>query len=287
MKAPLAAVTMVYNEAVFLPVWLRHYAQAVGMERCYVIDHGSDDGSTESLPCNRIRIPRSPQDDARRTRALNAFCAGLLEWYDTVLYCDVDEILIADPACFPSLQALAQTRQSACLTATGFDLLHHVQSEPSLDFSAPLTRQRQLLRFSAAMCKPCLIRAPVTWSPGFHSIEELLPQPDPALMLFHLRYSDLNYGLERLARTRAQPWCNADAGAHQRMTDTAWREMLDAMAGLKIEDSTLLEDDHALSSWRDRVTEEGKERAGDSYPIDLSLSGDRLWLLPDRFNGLF
>ncbi|GBR07731.1 glycosyltransferase family 2 protein [Asaia siamensis] len=287
MRAPIAAVTMVYNEPVFLPVWLRHYAGLVGMERCYVIDHGSDDGSTDALPCNRLRIPRSPQNDAQRTRAISALCAGLLEWYETVLYCDVDEIIVADPACFPSLDALAASRAALCLTATGFDLIHHADQEPDLDFDHPLSLQRSSLRLSAAMCKPCLIRAPVTWSPGFHSVKEVLPNPDPALMLFHLRYSDLREGLKRLARTREQAWCSEEAGTHQRMTNEAWRDMLAGMGGLTVEEATLLEDDPSLTPWRERLVREGLERAEDPYPIDLSLSGDRLWPLPERFKGLF
>ncbi|MDR6181781.1 glycosyltransferase family 2 protein [Asaia bogorensis] len=287
MKAPLAAVTMVYNEPVFLPVWLRHYGTMVGPQCCYVIDHGSDDGSTTSIGANRLKIPRSAQDDARRARAIGAICAGLLEWYDAVLYCDVDEMIVADPACFGSLMALSEARQAPCLTATGFDVLHKAGSEPAADFTRPLSEQRHLLRFSAAMCKPCLIRSPVTWSPGFHSIKESLPSPDPALMLFHLRYTDLDVGLDRLRRTRAQPWCSDDAGSHQRMGDDAWRAMLASMAGLPEEAATLESNDTALRAWRERINREALERAHDPYPVDLSLSGDRLWPLPERFRGLF
>jgi len=287
MKAPLAAVTMVYDEPVFLPVWLRHHSRTIGAEHCYVIDHGSDDGSTDRLKCNRLRIPRSPQDDAQRARAISAICAGLLEWYDTVLYSDVDEIVVADPACFTSLTALATARDLPCLTATGFDLLHHEDREKPANFGAALTRQRSSLRFSAAMCKPCLIRKPVVWSPGFHSVQDLAPSPDPALMLFHLRYCDVDTGLKRLQRTRSQPWCSDQAGQHQRMDDQSWRAMLASMAGLPEEPSSLLADDTALSRWRARIVSEGQGRLNDPYPVDLSLSGDRLWPLPARFKGLF
>lgn len=287
MRAPLAVVTMVYNEPVFLPVWLRHYASQAGMTACHVIDHGSDDGSTSALPCNILRLPRSPQDDARRTRMIGLFCASLLEWYEAVIYCDVDEILVADPALYGSLTELSQARPAPCLTATGFDLLHRVTVEPALDFSAPILAQRSALRFSAAMCKPCLIREPVTWSPGFHSIREDLPNPNPALMLFHLRYCDVDEGLKRLARTRTQPWCSEDAGAHQRMLDEPWREMLGNMAGLPFQPATLGEEDPALKPWRERLIREGKERAQDPYPIDLGLSGDRLWAVPERFKTQF
>ncbi|WP_242403326.1 hypothetical protein [Asaia platycodi] len=127
----------------------------------------------------------------------------------------------------------------------------------------------------------------VTWSPGFHSVKEALPNPDPALMLFHLRYSDLKEGLKRLGRTRKQAWCSRQAGAHQRMTNKAWRDMLASMAGLRSEEVTLLVDDPSLKPWRERLVREGLERAEGFYPIDLGLSGDRLWPLPERFRGLF
>ena len=69
--ANIAAVTMVYNEPEYLPIWCRHYAKAVGPENCFIIDHGSDDGSTSSLPnFNVIRkSPRSPKDNEKRTRS--------------------------------------------------------------------------------------------------------------------------------------------------------------------------------------------------------------------------
>lgn len=106
-RAPLAIVTMVYNEPVFLPLWLRHYTVQAEPRHCYVIDHGSSDGSTapEQLPpgLNLVRIPRSPQDDSRRCQFMSNFCAALLVWYETVIYVDVDEILVADPALHVSL----------------------------------------------------------------------------------------------------------------------------------------------------------------------------------------
>ncbi|GBQ10623.1 glycosyltransferase family 2 protein [Swaminathania salitolerans] len=287
MKAPLAAVTMVYNEPEFLPVWLGYYAQMVGRDHCFVIDHGTDDGSTDTLACNRLRIPRSPQDDARRARAIGRICAGLLEWYEHVLYCDVDEIVVADPVVFPSVTSLARARRARAVTATGFDIIHRPDCEPPLDFTAPIARQRVALRFSAAMCKPCLIGAPVRWSPGFHSVEALPPRPDPALMLFHLRYVDRDKGLVRLARTRNQPWVSPDAGSHQRMENSAWSAMLQSMAGLAFEPASLLEDDPAVSLWRQRIEDEGRSRAEDPYPLDLGLSGDRLWRLPERFRPVF
>ena len=290
MKAPLAVVTMVYNEFVFLPAWLRHFAAEVGSQNCFILDHGSTDGSTAPARVQQaslVRIPRSPQDDSRRCGFVSDFCASLLSWYEAVIYTDVDELLVADPAAYGSLTALAAaTDAGAVLTATGFDVVHVPEIEPSLDWDRPVTAQRDWLRFSSAMCKPVLIRRRAAWAPGFHNIDA--PPCFAPLFLFHLRYVDLASGLARLGRTRTQPWITPEAGAHQRMPDSRWEDMLRAMAGLPgRSDATLLPDDPVLARWRDRVLDSTASRTNDMYRIDLHLSGDELWRIPDRLRGRF
>ena len=133
MKAPLAVVTMVYNETVFLPVWLRHYAAQVGAANCFVLDHGSDDGSTTPAVLREasvVRIPRSPQDDGRRCGFVSDVCAGLLNWYEAVIYTDVDELLVADS---PLVELVPFLDPDAVVTATGFDVIHVPDEEPALD----------------------------------------------------------------------------------------------------------------------------------------------------------
>ncbi len=290
MKAPLAIVTMVYNEPVFLPVWLRHYAAAAGAQNCFVLDHGTTDGSTAPALLRQasvLRIPRSPQNDAVRCGFVSDFCAALLSWYDAVIYVDVDELLVADPAAHGSLADLAATlRDDAVVTALGFDVIHVPDLEASLDWMQPIARQRDWLRFSSAMCKPVIVRRRVAWAPGFHCIDA--PPRFGRLFLLHLRYADLRSGLARLSRTRNQAWITPQAGSHQRMPDRDWEAMLLGMARLPRRiDATLLPDDPVLAYWRDRVTDSAATRADALYRIDLHLSGDSLWRIPDRLRGLF
>jgi glycosyltransferase involved in cell wall biosynthesis len=257
MKAALAIVTMVYNEPVFLPVWLRHYGAQAGAAHCYVVDHGSTDGSTRPAATGEasvIRIPRSPQDDAVRTGFIADFCASLLSWYDAVIYTDVDELLVADPDAAPSLPAFAAgLAAGAVVTAIGLDVIHVPDEEPALDWSRPLGRQRLWARFSSAMCKPVLIRRRVAWAPGFHCIDDrpclgrlfLLPDPD-------------------------------------------WEGMLRAMAGLPRDRGRSLDaSDPELRRWLDCLMRSADSRSHDQYRIDLHLSGDQLWALPDRLRDRF
>ncbi len=290
-RAPLAVVTMVYDEPIFLPLWVRHYCAQVAPGHLYVVDHGSDDGSTDPARLvaglNVVRIPRSPQDDDRRCRFISDFCAALLSWYESVIYVDVDEILVADPALHASLADYAAALDpQAVIAAIGLDVVHSPDDEPALDWSRPVSLQRHWLRFTSAMCKPVLIRRPVRWAPGFHNIDA--PPRFDELFLFHLRYADLQSGLTRLTRTRRQAWISAEAGSHQRMADTAWRDMLLGMAALPRQaNRTLGLDDPALRSWLARVVQSAATREHELYRIDLHLSGDALWRLPERFRGGF
>lgn len=290
MKAPLAVVTMVYNEQTFLPVWLRHYGAQAGAANCFVLDHGSSDGSTvpARLPeVSVVRIPRSPQDDGSRCGFVSDFCASLLSWYDTVIYTDVDELLVADPAAYGSLALLAASlNPNSAVTAIGFDVVHVPDAEPILDWDLPVSLQRKWLRFSSAMCKVAMIRRRVAWAPGFHNIDDV--PHFGRLFLFHLRYADLPSGLARLQRTRAQPWITPQAGSHQRMPDERWEEMLRGMAGLpRLDAATLLPDDPLLLEWQGRVMDSAASRGDALYRIDLHLSGDSLWRVPEQFRGLF
>ena len=290
-RAPLAVVTMVYDEPIFLPLWARHYCAQVAPAHCYVVDHGSDDGSTDpsrlTAGLNLVRIPRSPQDDGRRCGFVSHFCAALLSWYESVIYVDVDEILVADPALHASLADYAATLDpQAVISAVGLDVVHRPDEEPALDWERPVSLQRHWLRFSSAMCKPVLIRRPVQWAPGFHNIDA--PPRFDELFLFHLRYADLQSGLTRLTRTRRQAWISPQAGAHQRMADAAWRDMLLGMAALpRHAERSLGLDDPELRRWLGRVMRSASTREAELYRIDLHLSGDTLWRLPERFRGAF
>ena len=277
----IAAVTMAYNEPVWAPAWARHYAAQVGAEHCILLDHGTDDGSTEGLPVPVRRLPRSPLDDAWRVSQVAAVAAELLQRYDAVIHTDADELLLADPALYPDLRAYAAAVPHPVVTAIGLDVQHLPDEEAALDPLAPFGPQREWVRFSAAMCKPALVRRPVAWSPGFHCCDA--PLVTDRLYLLHMRYADLGLGLRRLARTRGQAFSSPDIAGHQRVPDAAFAGMVRAIAGLPRRDAKLEPDGAPLLHWLDRLRASRAERERDEYKLDLSLSGDELWRLPPCF----
>ncbi|MEB3352747.1 MAG: glycosyltransferase family 2 protein, partial [Cyanobacteriota bacterium] len=118
----VAVFTMAYNEPRNLPLWIQYYGVQLGLENCWVLDHGSSDGSTDGLPCHRVRLPRDPMDSLRRAQRCSAFQHFLLRFYDTVIYVDSDEFLVPDPRHYASLSDWCAQRRNRNVRAFGFDV---------------------------------------------------------------------------------------------------------------------------------------------------------------------
>ncbi|MET0271084.1 MAG: glycosyltransferase family 2 protein [Sphingomonas sp.] len=222
---PLAVITMVYNEAQKLPVWLRHYDRQVGLEHCYVIDHGSDDGSTANMgAASRIALPRSPQDNVQRLALVTDLARGLLRYYRHVAYLDADELLVADPVRYRDLADYADRMTGDAVTSIGLEIVHGPDEAP-LDPERDIGEQRGSVIFSSSMCKTNIIGKEVKWAPGWHA-HDGRPRFDD-LYLFHLRHADLDQALHRLAITRAMPWASEAAGRHQRNEDDWMRNVVE------------------------------------------------------------
>ena len=283
MGKKLAVVTMVYNEPEFLPIWCGYYGKQAGSEHCYIIDHGSDDGSTGKLVgFNVVKIPRSPKDNERRTRFVSQFCSALLEWYDVIINVDVDEIVVAEPDRFRNLQEYVDREEREVINAIGFDLHHLPLLEGPLDLANPVFKQRKWVRFSSAMCKPVLTTRPLTWAPGFHSANA--PISFGQLYLFHLRYFDLALGLERLRRTRSMEWFREDAGKHQRVQDSEFTSLMMSVARLsRIEECSFLPEAKPIVDYIQGLLKSEKPLGVSPYNIDLTVSGDKLIEMPIKF----
>jgi hypothetical protein len=266
---PLAIVTMVYNEGRRLPYWLAHYDRQVGLENCYVIDHGSEDGSTEDLRgASRIRLPRSPQDNDRRLRLVADVVQGLLLYYRRVAYVDADELLLADPRTYTDLRDYAARMQADVVTSIGLELVQTPEDSP-LQAGLGAGEQRGTAIFSSSMCKTNMIGTPVNWAPGWHS-HNGKPRFDD-LYLIHLRHADLDQALERLAVTRDMPWASEHAGKHQRVDDQWMRDVIRFFGSRPLAGSEALSDPQGPL-----------RRELDSFVADSAASGDpaRPWSVP-------
>jgi hypothetical protein len=282
MPPKVAAVTMAYNEGVYLPIWARHYARQVGADHCYVVDHGSTEPLDLPRGVNTLRLPRSPHDDPRRASFISSMVKGLLEYYDWVIHTDVDELVLADPAIYPDLPSFCGQIEIDTVTTIGFDIQHVPELEAPLIPRRPVGEQRSWVRFTSAMCKPVLTKKPLAWSPGFHCADT--PMRFNALYLFHLHWADSAIGVERLTKTRTMPWQSPAFGAHQRITDAQWTTIFNGMAAFERREPVLFEPSAPpLSSWIEQTENSAIGRENDTYTLDLHVNAAELWAIPPRF----
>lgn len=284
--ARVAAVTMVYNDPVYLRIWTDYYSRQLGARNLYVVDHGSDDGSTAELgEINVIRLPRSPQDDPKRAGFISSLCSALLTYHDCVLHGDADEILVVDPRVAPDLPTYCATVSAPVLSAIGLNVLHRLGHELPFDPQRRVLEQRSWVFRSSSMCKPALIRRPVRWSPGFHSADA--PVRFGELYLFHLRWFDLDTGMHRLVKTRTMPWAHKDAGAHQRVSDAEMVAQYEGFGRLRLDASDLDSRQPPISEFTAMVEDSQRGRENDVYRITLNIWANALWRVPERFRPLF
>jgi len=191
----VAVLTMVRNEADMLPRWIEYYGHQVGVENLIVVDDNSDDGSTDDLPCARIRLPaepwRVPWGQTRITLA-NSVSRGLLACYEAVIFADADEFLVPDPDRYASLIDYVGANQHRELIAPlGLNVLHDPLSEPTLDPARPMMEQRRFVKFVSGMCKPLIKCVPAAWVASFHGLTKQFVI-DRDLLLLHLKYADVD-----------------------------------------------------------------------------------------------
>jgi hypothetical protein len=223
----IAAFTMVYNDKVFLPLWLSYYGRAFGQDNVFVLDHGSTDGSTANLGAAHVlRVPRDKHfDENQRAIFIHRCQAVLLRHYDVVVFSDADEFLVPDPDKFAGLPDFVAQRCERFVNAVGLDVYHVPDAEEKIDLARPILAQRKYVQFSSAYCKPLISKIPLLWDPGFHSCN-YKPVIDRDLLLFHLKRMDKGLALARLQTTRALAWSqNALAKGHSqdhRLADEAF-----------------------------------------------------------------
>lgn len=204
-KRDRAVLTMVYNESVFLPIWLRYYSQFFEAADIYVLDHQSSDGSTAGAGFVRMPVSHPVVDWGWHRDMLQRHQHELLQRYETVLCTDADEIVAPDPRT-GSLGDYLTRFFEEFVTCRGYEILHQKDFEAPLDFSRPILEQRFHWFFNPAYSKPLLARVPMFWHGGLHSRVDRQVRDDPSLHLLHLHRLDYDICFARHQQRVSRPW---------------------------------------------------------------------------------
>lgn len=211
----VAVMTMTRDEADMLPRWVHYYGAHLGMRNLFVIDDNSTDGSTADLPCTVLHLPAGPWKASwmqTRVGFANSMSRGLLACFDVVIFTDVDEFLVPDPARYAGLFDYLTARADTDVVApVAVNLLHAPASEPAIDPSRPILEQRRFVKWAPDMCKPLVKRQPATWLQGFHGIKAPFVI-DPELYMIHLKYYDVD-ALADVADRRQHLYLNEGRGS--------------------------------------------------------------------------
>lgn len=203
-----AVQTIVHNEAVFLPIWLRYHRRFFAPEDIFVFDHDSTDGSTSGGGFVRISVTHDTVDHNWMVATLQSHQHELLERYDVVLTLDVDEVVVPDPD-RGTLGDYLDRFDEEYVNCLGFELLH-LADEPALDPDRPILDQRRWWFANDGYDKPALATRPTVWEPGFHALTEGEANLDPDLRLIHLHRMDYAICRERHRHRRAREWNERD-----------------------------------------------------------------------------
>jgi hypothetical protein len=215
-----AVITFTYNEAVNLPIWIRYYGANFGTHNLYIADRGSTDGSIDNPGgANVIRLPRNEFDEQEKTSFISNFHRSLLNFYDTVIITDCDELIVPDPDLFSNLREYVDALEDEYVNCIGLDVVHILDREVPLDLEAPILSQRSFARFHTPQCKPLISRVSITWLPGFHSCNKQ-PKFDSRLFLFHTKFMDYGIAMARQRINQQTIWSErslaVNFGAHHR-----------------------------------------------------------------------
>jgi hypothetical protein len=204
-----AVLTMVHNEPVFLPIWLRYYSRFFAPGDIYVLDHDTSDGSTERDGFVRIPVSHESVDHTWMVRTIEAQQRELFDRYDVVLVTDVDEIVAPRPE-YGTLADYIDLLDDEFVNCLGYEVIHLVDREGPFDPSRGVLDQRGYWFPNSAYHKPALTMESCRWGPGFHAREDGRIQLDPDLCMLHLHRMDYEICLARHRYRRTRRWNERD-----------------------------------------------------------------------------
>lgn len=227
----LAIVTLVRNEPFFLPRWLEYYGRT-GAD-LYVLDHESDDGSTDNLPGVTVATVRHELCEPAQwmLRTVQQKMADLLVLYDRVGYAEVDEFLIPDPARWNSLSHFLDENPDDFLGAEGWNVVHQKDDLPLCDSPVVGLLEDRCWKREPLYDMTLIGRKVPNWKIGRHGLNDRPNVPSKGLRLVHLHYTDPELGWERiLARKRGKAFAPDGCGyqnkfATRKAFDAHWGSM--------------------------------------------------------------
>jgi len=124
MKSDFGIFTIVQNEKYFLPKLIKYYTQYVDEKHFYILDHDSNDGSTDNLNVNIVKIfNKRSFDHAWLVQVVENFQQTMLSRYKNVIFVEADDFLYTLNGDF--IQVLSDhLKENDYAINTGYNIVH-------------------------------------------------------------------------------------------------------------------------------------------------------------------
>jgi hypothetical protein len=222
MKKKCAIFTIVKNENYFLPIWLKYYKTFFDNEDIFILDHESNDGSTENLDVNVLKIYNDLAFDHQwLVDTVQNFQKELLEKYECVIFAESDELIYSLKMDLGELiDTFVVDKNINYVSLIGFEVIQDLENELPLKPNDLIFENRNLFFKYPIYDKTLISKIPLKWEWGFHRCNH--PQNyiyDTHLM--HLHRVDFDLMLKR-HEERAKKWNlknDGDSGHQHRIGD--------------------------------------------------------------------
>lgn len=201
MKKKCAVFTIVKNEKYFLPIWINHYKRYFDSSDIYILDHESDDGSTNNLDVNVINVTNEVAFDHEwLCNTVVDFQKKLLQEYTCVLFAEGDEILYSvDRELNEAIDSFILRDDFEFIRFKGYEIIK-LESEKNLLPNESIINNRNYWFYNDLYSKTLLSKVPLLWGWGFHIINNYENDKITGkfgLTLLHLHRVDFELMLER------------------------------------------------------------------------------------------
>ena len=203
-----AVFTIVKNEKLFLPIWIKHYKKFFDNYDIYILDHESNDDSTKNLDVNVIPIYNEFTFDQNwLISTVQNFQCELLKNYKAVLFAEGDELIYTlDKPLNEIINLFINDETVNYQTCNGYEIIQNLETEKSLSENDEIIKNRNYWYYSPQYyCKTLLSKIPLNWHYGFHETTSSQRDYKYNLFLCHLHKYDFEQMLFR-HQERALKW---------------------------------------------------------------------------------
>lgn len=213
MKKKAAIFTIVKNEKYFLPKWIKHYKKFFNSSDIYILDHDTDDGSTNNLDVNVEKLDYKIHfDHFWLIEVIQNKQKKLLESYDCVIFAESDELIYCpDRNLKDVIDEFINNLDCSFITCTAYELKQN-NTETQLSPEEDIFKKRNYWFRTPTYDKTLITKIPLKYGPGFHSCDYIQKNFYYNVKLCHLHRCDIELMIQRHIE-RATKWNLKDDGA--------------------------------------------------------------------------